>query len=569
MVYVFAIMSDPTTGGEAPDRRKRVRATDTCEDPVESEQPQKRSAFESAVELHAFERCDSNSSNFRYVPEPQAPDVIAGFLQAGSSDFLRSGLINTLSLKIARLQRDVARLESALANKDSELLEKDKNIVDLQQELCGMQEDRSQLRSQTQALQSYASRLRQALIASLRSLEDRKRKDLKAKLNRDSFRLGRAPLPVLQDQGEDGNEVQDVKTQLAQATREREALEKHKKLTKPKDEELSVLQLKIALLVREEAEFRARLDKMEVEKAIFIEENRRMNEEDAAVYGRGSREAWPVLQGRYLLLALLGKGGYSEVYRGYDLEECREIAVKFHRLNPSWPEDLKQSYVKHALRENAIHRALDHPRIVKHFDTLELEGCFCTVLELCQGEDLHKLLQRHKTLPEKEAKLVAFQIFQGLKYLSEQQVIHYDLKPHNILLHRGEVKITDFGLSKLMSPTQTAIELTSQGAGTCWYLPPECFALAPTITSKVDVWSAGVVFFEMLFGQKPFGHNMPQEKVFREQVVLNAQQVAFPPRPAVSAEGKDFIRRCLEPDQEQRWDVCEALQAPYLLSKLK
>ena len=120
-----------------------------------------------------------------------------------------------------------------------------------------------------------------------------------------------------------------------------------------------------------------------------------------------------------------------------------------------------------------------------------------------------------------------------------------------------------------MGPTQTTIELTSQGAGTFWYLPPECFTVAPSITSKVDVWSAGVVFFEMLFGQKPFGQNMTQEKVFREQVVLNAQQVTFPPKPTVSAECKEFIRKCLEPDQSQRWDVAEALQAPYLLSKLK
>lgn len=569
MVKIPVIMSVPTAGGEAPDRRKRVRATDTSEDPGESEQPQKRGAFESAGELHAFERCDSNSSNFRHVPEAQTSDVIAGFLQAGSSDFLRSGLINTLSLKISKLQRDVTKLELALADKDAELLDKDKRIVDLQQELCGLQEDRSQLRTHLQTCQSLAARLRQALISTLRVLEDRKRKDLKAKLSRDGFRLGRASLSVLQDQCEEGNEVLDVKTQLIQITRDREALEKHKKQTKPKDEDLSVLQLKIALLQKEEAELRAKLEKMEVEKAIYLEESRRMSEEDAAAYGRSSREAWPVLHSRYLLLSLLGKGGYSEVYRGYDLEECREIAVKFHRLNPSWPEDLKQSYIKHALRENAIHRTLDHPRIVKHFDTLELEGCFCTVLELCQGEDLHKLLQRHKTLPEKEAKLVAFQIFQGLKYLGEQQVIHYDLKPHNILLHKGEVKITDFGLAKLMGPTQTAIELTSQGAGTFWYLPPECFTVAPTITSKVDVWSAGVVFFEMLFGQKPFGHNMTQEKVFREQVVLNAQQVNFPPRPAVSAECKEFLRKCLEPEQSQRWDVAEALQAPYLLSKLK
>jgi tousled-like kinase len=76
-------------------------------------------------------------------------------------------------------------------------------------------------------------------------------------------------------------------------------------------------------------------------------------------------------------------------------------------------------------------------------------------------------------------------------------------------MNNGELKITDFGLSKIMDSTKTNMELTSQGVGTYWYLPPECFDQSPKISSKVDVWSAGVIFYEMLYGKKPFGHNMP------------------------------------------------------------
>jgi tousled-like kinase len=114
------------------------------------------------------------------------------------------------------------------------------------------------------------------------------------------------------------------------------------------------------------------------------------------------------------------------------------------------------------------------------------------------------------------------------------------------------------------------MDLTSQGVGTYWYQPPECFETGsrpPKISGKVDVWSAGVILYEMLYGQKPFGHNMPQEKVLREQVIVKATQVSFPAKPAVSAEGKDFIRRCLEYDQDQRWTAAEALAALYLRQK--
>jgi len=132
---------------------------------------------------------------------------------------------------------------------------------------------------------------------------------------------------------------------------------------------------------------------------------------------------------------------------------------------------------------------------------------FCTVLELCSGPDLYSYMKLHKTLPEKEAKLIISQILSGLKYLNEfkadRRIIHYDLKPQNILFHNGEVKITDFGLCKVMEHNQEKIELTSQGVGTYWYQAPECFQISscPTlISSKVDIWSVGCIFYEMLFG---------------------------------------------------------------------
>ena len=107
------------------------------------------------------------------------------------------------------------------------------------------------------------------------------------------------------------------------------------------------------------------------------------------------------------------------------------------------------------------------------------------------------------------------------------------------------MKITDFGLSKIIENEHaSSLELTSQGAGTYWYLPPECFQMPPPpISSKVDVWSAGVILYQMLFGKRPFGDDLSQEKILSQKTILNATAVEFPAKPAVSDETK--VRRVL------------------------
>jgi len=195
------------------------------------------------------------------------------------------------------------------------------------------------------------------------------------------------------------------------------------------------------------------------------------------------------------------------------------------------------------------------------------------VLEYCGGGDLDHYLKTHNKLPEREAKLIVAQIFSGLKYLNQRErpIIHYDLKPGNILFDdEYSVKITDFGLSKIMEDNATAMELTSQGAGTYWYLPPECFEVGkapPKISSKVDVWSAGVIFYQLLYGKKPFGNNLSQQKLLVENIITKGSNVEFPNKPQVSQKGKAFVRRCLTPIQSTRPDVLTICNDPYLQLK--
>lgn len=332
------------------------------------------------------------------------------------------------------------------------------------------------------------------------------------------------------------------------------------------DEHRERIHAQLLHLAKEEAFLKEKIELVERQKENYIKIAKIQYEEENCRFGKvyvsEQDKRWPLLSSRYQILSLLGKGGFSEVYRAFDCEDIREVACKIHQLNPSWSENQKSNYIRHALRENQVHRMLSHPNIVTHYDSVEIDSnSFCTVLEFCNGPDLATFLKKYKTLPEKDARSIIKQILTALKFLNEndKKVIHYDLKPQNILFHNGMVKISDFGLCKVMSQDETRLELTSQGVGTYWYLPPECFSHDyPKISTKVDIWSIGVIYFEMLYGFKPFGHEMTQERILKEGIMLKAYSLDFPAKPTVTTETKDFIKKCLEYHQESRYNVFEA-----------
>lgn len=330
-------------------------------------------------------------------------------------------------------------------------------------------------------------------------------------------------------------------------------------------EQEEIYRLRKEHLKREEADLQAEKDRLERERNIHIREMKRVQYEENSRF-----KDHELLNNRYLLLSLLGKGGFSEVWRAFDLDENRYVACKIHHVNKEWKEDKKANYVKHAMREKDIHKSLDHPRIVRLFDLFTIDNdSFCTVLEYCDGNDLDFYLKQHKQIAEKEARCIVMQVVSALKYLGERRppIIHYDLKPANILLQSGttgEIKLTDFGLSKMVENEDDgdSIDLTSQGAGTYWYLPPETFEHTvhggpPKISSKVDVWSVGVIFYQCIYGRRPFGHERTQQQILEEKTILNASEVTFPSKPSVSVAAQDFIRRCLQYRKEERADVLE------------
>ena len=387
------------------------------------------------------------------------------------------------------------------------------------------------------------------------------------------------------DYWEDGTKIIEIKKQLENIKNQKEEIDKQRrKISSSKsrktqnddnnnnyyeqDDSKELLNFKMSQLQKEESELKDKKNRLDIEKSILIHEINLYNQESRCTFSQ-KKEGWPLLGGRYQIVGLLGKGGYSEVYKAYDLENHMYVACKLHQLNQNWKEEVKDNYIKHTIRENQIHKEINHSKIVRHFDTIEIDNnSFCTVLEYCSGPDLAAYLQRNRYIQEKEARIIITQILEGLEYLNKlpNKIIHYDLKPENIIFNNMEAKISDFGLAKIVESNTDRVQLTSQGVGTYWYLPPECFEEKKNvnISSKVDIWSIGVILFEMFFRKKPFGQNYTQDKLLKERIMQNAKVVDIPNKPNISDECKDFIRHCLAYHQEDRYDVFQALESPFI-----
>ncbi|KAJ4756169.1 Serine/threonine-protein kinase TOUSLED [Rhynchospora pubera] len=494
----------------------------------------------------------------------------------------------------ANFQEEVTLLRGRVASLEEELRKSRHEKDDCQRLYSQLEKELKDYKEHDQQMKTKRIKIVSDLLISVSKAE---RQEARMRIRQESFRLGNVGVmragTLISEVWEDGQAIKDLNSHLKSLLETKEAIERHRKSLRKRQssenrgdgsdaeastsEEDFILQdeickSRLASIKREEENYLRERDRYELEKGRLIREMKRVRDEDGSRFNN-----FQILNHRYALLNLLGKGGFSEVYKAFDLVEYKYVACKLHGLNAQWSEEKKQNYIRHALRENNIHKTLVHPNIVRLWDTFEVDhNTFCTVLEYCSGKDLDATLKATPVLPEKEARIIIVQIFQGLVYLNKrsQRIIHYDLKPGNVLFDEvGVTKVTDFGLSKIVEDDvgSQGMELTSQGAGTYWYLPPECFDLSktPLISSKVDVWSAGVMLYQMLFGKRPFGHDQTQERILREDTIINARRVEFPSKPVVSNEAKELIRKCLTYNQAERPDVLTIAQDPYLIYSKK
>ena len=393
-----------------------------------------------------------------------------------------------------------------------------------------------------------------------------KRKIMQKELNEKQYSIGKLTYQKLSngqilEYFEEGSEFKKIISLMKNINSKRNEL----KLLNSQQNDL--IKFKLNELDIEEKRIKNYETNLQKEKSELINNYCILKEESRCLY----LNKWPLLGKKYQLVSLIGKGGYSEVYKAYDIKNHKYVACKIHQLNPNWSDEMKDSYIKHTMRENEILKNIHHKNIINHIDTIEINNnSFCSVLELCNGTDLSNYLRERKILSEKEVKVITKQILEALVYLENlpKKIIHYDLKPQNILFNNLEVKLTDFGLAKIIDSNSNFTDLTSQGTGTYFYLPPECFIIGDNvkINEKVDIWSLGIIVYEMLFGNKPFSNNLSQNKYVKEKIYENMKNLSFENNynVKISEECKIFLRKCLDVNIEKRYDAIDAMNSSFI-----
>ena len=249
------------------------------------------------------------------------------------------------------------------------------------------------------------------------------------------------------------------------------------------------------------------------------------------------------LGSRYVLYEALGRGAMGEVFRGTVRSSGAAVAVKL--LKPELVSD--PEIVGRFLQERSILTSIDHPNVAKVLDLVVEGETLGIVMELVEGQDLRRYLRAHGTLPPAEAVYLVGQLLQGLAAVHAGGIVHRDVKPENVLVSktRGQVilKLTDFGVSRL-SYGASLTKMTSL-IGTPEYMAPE-LADHDSATPAADLYSAGIVLYEMLAGRTPFAGGHPLA-VLRRQV-----EQPPPPIPGAPAELWAQIESLLAKDPRSR-----------------
>ena len=245
---------------------------------------------------------------------------------------------------------------------------------------------------------------------------------------------------------------------------------------------------------------------------------------------------------RYRIVALAGRGGMGEVYRAEDLKLSQIVAIKF------LPETLSKdaAALSRFHSEVRIARQVSHPNVCRMFDIGDADGVTFLTMEYVDGEDLASLVRRIGRLPADKATEIARQACAGLAAAHERGVIHRDLKPANLMLDSaGKIRITDFGLAAIAASIQGA----EVRAGTPAYMAPEQLA-GKEVTVKSDLYSLGLVLYEILTGKRAFeAATLPE--------LMRLREASAPTSPTSIVRDLDpllerVIMRCLERDPALR-----------------
>ena len=258
-------------------------------------------------------------------------------------------------------------------------------------------------------------------------------------------------------------------------------------------------------------------------------------------------EIGSLLNNRYILDARLGKGAMGMVYRAKDRQGGLDVALKVLAADLTFDPDMLQRF----RREGEALKQLRHPNIVSFVDMFEREGQQVIVMEYVAGGSLHHLI-RQGPMPVDRARHIALDLCDALTRAHRLNIIHRDIKPETVLITEdGTPKLSDFGVARLL---EAGTKLTGTGTqvGTPFYMSPEAWQ-GLHLDAQADIWSLGVVLYEMLAGQVPFGG---------ETMAAVMNKVLTAPLPDIKAARPDvpsdlarIVRKMLMRDKAKRYQT--------------
>lgn len=268
-----------------------------------------------------------------------------------------------------------------------------------------------------------------------------------------------------------------------------------------------------------------------------------------------------LMVGSYIVDKKIGVGSFSVVFRAHHHVTHQTVAIKSITRSKINVNDKLKSNLE---REIEVMKSMEHSNILRLIEVINTEKHIYLILEYCNHGDLHHLIQRHKSrgMDLQLIRELATQLLSGLEYLSSRNLVHRDVKPHNLLLHtvvseggeeRLELKFADFGFARALAPE----EMTKSMCCSPLYAAPELLS-GSTYDARVDLWSAGIVLYEMLTGEVPFrasNHVQLVQRIQRDPTLHFPGHTATTPSSQQQQHLQQLIRSLVQLNPQARSDA--------------